>query len=54
MLARLAKAGLIQPVGEPTPLRDDFDTTPVELRTRWRLTEQGKQASTYGFYEDGK
>ncbi len=52
----LVVAGLLEAVGGPEPDRPQVagghvPTTPAQLRTRYRLTEQGTHAAEFGEYE---
>ncbi len=56
-LTALAESGLIEAVGPPAPpaaaVAGVPDETAEPLRTRWRLTDQGRHAAEYGESDDG-
>ena len=56
-LTGLVEAGLLEAVGSAAPPAPTVggvpDDSPEPFRTKWKLTEQGKQAAEYGEYDDG-
>ncbi len=52
-LLGLAEAGLLEAAGRPDAPAGAGDDTPEPFRTKWKLTEKGKQAAEYGEYDDG-
>jgi hypothetical protein len=50
-LDRLVGAGLIEVAAKPTPPADGKENEPAQFRTRYRLTDRGRQAAEYGEYD---